>query len=738
MEKEKKLNIQTASLVDLKAELYRKQEEFKQQKLNDKGLSYVRPKASEKKNDIWSTKNAGVLERAQRDFERKTEEENVFENSKRRLEAKAKMYDKMTQGSEIPEEDGSKIYLVDFQKKVIDQMVDVREKDREKRKKEEEEELRNQEEEILSKADIPPPASKDEEWVDYVDSFGRTRTCLRKDLKDLTERDNKMTAVRFTDPSKQDTPPTSSDMPTLLSEDMRREIQRQKWEEEAQANLNGPVHYSNVQFDEIRNHGTGFFQFSKTEETRLKEMETLGDLRQQTLDERSRRERLKEKRKAMLDARLAKVKQRKQKKEGGVLISTESGEDGVLNATVSETVLEKPAVVEPQLLTRDVNINKDKPEREWDKGKERLFPYQSASTEEKYFEERREERQSQFAPPSFYYSDTKTSTTAKRNQLRSDRKLELRSPSTVSEVKQAHTRDSRGLSADDYKSVPVKGVNITPSLSHCDQDSESKGNQWSYKQLNPRTETRDIEEFLKRERKEVTRGQKIDDVPTESLQVGDIPLPSQTKSCVTEAKNATATTKINSWNSDTIQDTGKVLSAETRNISGAFHYNPMAHFDVYGQPNMNVPPPTAFSIVSPVQGTYPEPAGTGIESHQQTDGSYIVSPPSVQHTDYSYSQHSAGTASVPVILNTNETTRVPVPKSSIVDTRLIRNETILQAYDCRSEPVDEVKQEHTTSDDTNQQSNCDTVVPGLASNQSVFSSAPVKYCQTNTDQETDQ
>ena len=28
----------------------------------------------------------------------------------------------------------------------------------------------------------PPPHTADEEWVEYVDSFGRSRSCLRKDL----------------------------------------------------------------------------------------------------------------------------------------------------------------------------------------------------------------------------------------------------------------------------------------------------------------------------------------------------------------------------------------------------------------------------------------------------------------------------------------------------------------------------------------------------------------------------
>lgn len=40
-----------------------------------------------------------------------------------------------------------------------------------------------------------------------------------------------------------------ADAPTLLSADMRRELLRQKWEQEMEQTQNGPVHYSNVQFD---------------------------------------------------------------------------------------------------------------------------------------------------------------------------------------------------------------------------------------------------------------------------------------------------------------------------------------------------------------------------------------------------------------------------------------------------------------------------------------------------------
>ena len=39
--------------------------------------------------------------------------------------------------------------------------------------------------------------------------------------------------------------------------------------------------YGNVSLAEIRNHGVGYYQFSRSEETRQKEMETLDELRGQ-------------------------------------------------------------------------------------------------------------------------------------------------------------------------------------------------------------------------------------------------------------------------------------------------------------------------------------------------------------------------------------------------------------------------------------------------------------------------
>lgn len=66
-----------------------------------------------------------------------------------------------------------------------------------------------------------------------------------------------------------------------------------------------------ISVSELRTHGAGYFQFSKDEETRAAELAKLNKLREETKTVRATKERLKDKRKALLNARLEKVKQRR-------------------------------------------------------------------------------------------------------------------------------------------------------------------------------------------------------------------------------------------------------------------------------------------------------------------------------------------------------------------------------------------------------------------------------------------
>uniref|UniRef100_A0A3Q3MSW9 Coiled-coil domain containing 174 n=1 Tax=Labrus bergylta TaxID=56723 RepID=A0A3Q3MSW9_9LABR len=386
MDKKKKpFHVTASSLVDLKAELYRKQEQFKQEKLGQESSAAGCPtKSKDKKSNIWSKQNAGVSARAEKDAEQLAEEQNSLETSRQKLEEKAKLYEQMTKG-DFPDEETEGLFLVDFTQKIID-------KERETLAKRETE--RDEERHLLSL--VPPPQTPDEEWVDYVDALGRSRRCMKKDLPGFKKMDQDLTGKGKASTDK-----------TLLSEDMRRELQRQEWEreeEEAMKRPIGPIHYEDMRGQEARELGVGYFAFAQDEEHRRKQRETLDMLRDQTTEQRNKREQLKNKRQSILQARLAKVRQRKIKKTK--LDGTE--EENQEEEREDELIGPSPPPEDPPevsiLKKVEVEIQERKDTkpgiphvREWDRGKEFMFSEWKTRL--------REERDSEFAPPSAYNTE---------------------------------------------------------------------------------------------------------------------------------------------------------------------------------------------------------------------------------------------------------------------------------------------------------------------------------------------
>ncbi|KYO24880.1 coiled-coil domain-containing protein 174 isoform X1 [Alligator mississippiensis] len=398
--RKKPLDVTAASLVDLKAELFRKQEEFRKEKLlKDAGVP-VKPKTTNKKPSIWNKQNTGVSGRAEKDAEQKIEEQQTLDKARQKLEEKAKLYEKMTKG-DFPDEETENLYLVDFTQKIIDNQREVQDLCRSEasRKTLEKEE---DEEEKLPEMEIPPPQDPSEEWVDYVDSLGRSRRCMKKDLPDLLKMDKELQGKR------QDT-----DEKSLLSEDMRREIQRQQWEKEEEEALKkpmGPIHYEDIRENEARQLGVGYFSFSRDKELRNKQMETLDMLREQTQEQRTKREHVKEKRKAVLESRLSKLRARKMKrlKEEGIEeneIQLEGGADEVVGPVPAEPEATMAARVASESRKVEVIIQERKDTkpgvpyvREWDKGKD--FTSGLWSRRQSAL---RDERDPEFAPPSNYF-----------------------------------------------------------------------------------------------------------------------------------------------------------------------------------------------------------------------------------------------------------------------------------------------------------------------------------------------
>ncbi|NXX69969.1 CC174 protein, partial [Spizella passerina] len=373
--RKKPLDVAASSLVDLKAELFRKQEEFKKEKLLKDAGVFAKPRTSNKKPSIWTKQNTGVVNRAAKDVEQKAEEQDILDKSRKKLEEKAKLYEKMTKG-DFPDEETEDLYLVDFTQKIIDKQHEVQElQQSEAAGKTSERDT--DEEETQPEADIPPPEDPDEEWVDYVDFLGRSRRCMKKDLPSLLKMDQELQGKRcgFSNGAA-----CSSQYLTLFFNEKEEKLCF------------------------ARQLGVGYFAFSRDQELRHKQRATLDMLREQTLDQRNKREQLKEKRKAALDARLSKLRARKIKKlrEAGLEEEAEKLENGGMICAAEEP--EPPRVT---AASRKVEViiqerRDTKPGvpyvREWDKGKELMF-----GQWEKKQEELRDERDPEFAPPSDYF-----------------------------------------------------------------------------------------------------------------------------------------------------------------------------------------------------------------------------------------------------------------------------------------------------------------------------------------------
>eukprot|EP00038_Savillea_parva_P010397 m.189999 g.189999 ORF g.189999 m.189999 type:complete len:368 (+) comp17921_c0_seq1:244-1347(+) len=297
-----KIDVNASSLIDLKVELAKKQQEFRLQSLDPE----LRRKSKQAtKGPSFLKQNAGVLARDQRDRQVELDDASDLEKSRRALEAKAALYNRIqTQGPLTAEE--SEQFLVDFEAKLLEPDAHAATH-------------------TNGASDVPPPPppppEADDDWVEYKDAFGRDRRCLRRDLpariaaeKDVLLGQSDHAPPPPPPPHPPPGVPISSD---LLSDDMRRELDRQQWEAEATAAVEGraaparPVHFQGVVPGEVRQLGTGYYNFSTDEEQRAKQMEELNTIRDQTAEQRRRREAVKKRRQTAQAARVAKIRKRK-------------------------------------------------------------------------------------------------------------------------------------------------------------------------------------------------------------------------------------------------------------------------------------------------------------------------------------------------------------------------------------------------------------------------------------------
>ncbi|KRT80803.1 hypothetical protein AMK59_5737, partial [Oryctes borbonicus] len=349
-------------------------------------------------------KNKGVKERERNDT---IEDDDLLKRSKSALEAKSLLYEKLSKGGSNREEDAK--YLVQFRKKNNNLPPSDSEEEDFDRYPEEEEENHFSDE-------YEPAKNPDEEWVEYVDCLGRTRKCMKKDLPYLKERDSDLKSkVRNNDneedvQQKEDKPSSSmkpedfDENSELLSNDMRTELLRRKWEqEEDELRKKTDIHYQDILFDEARVHGVGYYGFSKDEKERAKQQEALKKLREETEREQKKAEQLRQMRDKQMATRTRAAKNRRRARLG---LPPEEEHEEVPNSTESTTdeTVEKEKTPEELAAEKEKELLRQKHIRPWDYGKEGVKEH-IEYTQEDWIHKQRRERNQEFAPPSLYQDD---------------------------------------------------------------------------------------------------------------------------------------------------------------------------------------------------------------------------------------------------------------------------------------------------------------------------------------------
>ncbi|KAI9556970.1 hypothetical protein GHT06_016764 [Daphnia sinensis] len=413
----KKIEISSSSLVALKAELLSKQSQV--QKVKQDGFQTIRNRSTKKTAAV--KQNSGVEARAKRDEEQKEEDQPTLDKSRLILEEKAKLYERLSRDKALLDEEtiseDQSFFLVDFQQKVVQHTITERRTQKVNSSKVQEE--TSSSDEAADKEYTA--ANPDEEWVDYVDSFGRTRRCLKKDLAVFQQRDAEL--IKQPVASSTSTPygnfvasseQNSSEDPQNISglDEEARKRQRLLWEKEEEENRQkSKVHYQDILYQEARQHGVGFYSFSKDEEERAKQMEELERIRKQTETARAQTAQTSMDKQSALEARLKKVRDRKRQKLGLPPLKEQPKRLPIPPPAEPEAPPAVDSAKEAEDKMRKLaagGLPQSAKIRPWDFGKEGVpIPKKPVMTQHSWIEKKREERKQEFAPPSaFTENDT--------------------------------------------------------------------------------------------------------------------------------------------------------------------------------------------------------------------------------------------------------------------------------------------------------------------------------------------
>ncbi|ALC46771.1 CG7183 [Drosophila busckii] len=344
----KAISVNLSSLLSLKAELLRKQQEVKVAKATKATAKEFKPsKVSSEKEKSSTSKARNYQEIESRSDGAKvyeTEDYAQLDKSRRLLEAKSKFYDRMSRSGGTLNSDEN--CLVMFNRKRQDEQPEPSYALRER--------LSSSSHSENTDGELDDDVCNDDDEVEYVDCLGRTRKCLKKDLAEAKSRDKKLadsmperldqtkanwmidtqgTLNNHNSDDDEDNEPSYGPRPTesvfseALSTMTKHDEQRMNWERKEAENFDKPdVHYQDVFFDEARTHGVGYYAFSTDEAERKEQQRELEKARQATHAEQKRRDELRAQRDKLVADRVLAAKNRIRARNGLPPISKEDYE----------------------------------------------------------------------------------------------------------------------------------------------------------------------------------------------------------------------------------------------------------------------------------------------------------------------------------------------------------------------------------------------------------------------------
>ncbi|XP_055610221.1 coiled-coil domain-containing protein 174-like [Uranotaenia lowii] len=450
----KKIEIDKSSLLSLKAELLRKQAEVSRAKAFNSIDDFV-PKPAPKLPNASSNSGEGKSRHRSKTDKAKAdkppdsvelEDSASMARSKKVLEAKARYYDRMVASGGALNSDEN--CLVMFNRK--------KQTDRDAVTEPFESSDSDSDSSAGGKDNFYEDRSaepSENDWVEYIDFLGRSRRCRRKDLDECLRKDRQM--ARTTDARegqrREDQagaeeggngnlseeegeiigPPVPS---TAITEDTigdRFREMREQWAKQESENLEkDSLHYSDVLFDEARQHGVGYYAFSTDREERTRQQNELDSIRESTLEAQRQKDNLRQARDRIIADRVKAAKARQRARLGLPPEPEESEEKGAeKNESVGKSEGDNQSAVggddlydnteEKKRLKAEAKARKKKEKEErkrekerakhvrpWDAGKEQDIDKEwkpakewYVMSQEEWNEMKRNERIPEFAPP---------------------------------------------------------------------------------------------------------------------------------------------------------------------------------------------------------------------------------------------------------------------------------------------------------------------------------------------------